>query len=162
MRVSKEQHYLELFRDHTGNYNATTIVHATMTNASAVWVWALFGLVGAAITGNVQQSTGFVLIEEGELFYYAVSGMGKRQKIDARRKIAFEQLERVRGVGGRKGMFQSLSIRWRNNNNRRINLIFGGMRKRHFPNQRENLNEIRKLISANHVEVKPDRHLHLT
>lgn len=157
MRNSREQQFTDLLREHTGNTTAHSLVQAAIINTSVNLWAALFGVVGLLVSGNAQPSTGFVVIEENELYYYSVTGMGKRQKIDARRKIAFERLERVRGRGGNKGMFNRLEIRWRNNNSRLVNLTLGGALQSQFPNQRENLNEIRKLITANQILVKPDK-----
>ena len=142
MRHSREQHFIDLLREHTGNSDAHSLVQATVMNARANSATFWFGLIGMLATGGAQQSTGFLVIEENELYYYSVTGMGKRQRIDARRKVAFDRLERVRGRGGSKEMFNSLEIRWRNNNDRLIDLTLGGALQSQFPNQRANLHEI--------------------
>ena len=155
MRKTREQRLTELLQASTTNTTATSMVHATITNATkAGWAWFWFGIIGWLIVGADQSETGFAMIDEGKIYFYRVSGLGKRQTIDGRREILFNRLEKVRRVRGGGKTPAALNIRWRNNNNKLLDLTLGGMNVRHFPSQLSNIDEMTELISANNVEIK--------
>ena len=157
MKTTREERFAELLYEFNGQRNHTLVPAVMIDVKSFFWVM-LFGIIAS---GNNHQNAGFVLIEDNELFYYSIKGSGRRQKIVARRQLVFNRMERVHGSGGRKNLFNRLEIRWRNNDNRRINVTLGGGTRSQFPNQRANLHEIRKLISSNYIVVTPERRINM-
>jgi len=158
MRQTMEQRFTELLQASTTNLAANSLVHATITNNTrAGWAWFFFGIIGWALAGAEHNESGFAMIDEGKIYFYKVTGLGKRQTIEGRREIAFNQMERVRRVRGGRRAPAALNIRWRNNNNKRMDLVLGARPVRQFPNQQTNINEMTQLILANNVEIKPDR-----
>jgi len=155
MKKTREERFAELLYEFNGQRNHTLVPAVMIDVKKLLWV-ILFGVL---VAGNNHQNAGFVLVEDDELFYYSVKGSGRRQKIVARRQLAFNRIEKVHGSGGRKNLFNRLEIRWRNNDNRRIDVTLGGGTRSQFPNRQANLHEIRKLISANHIVVTPERRI---
>jgi len=168
MKQTREQRLTELLQASTTNTTAHSLVHAMIINARALgWAWAWFfwfGIIGWGIAGAQHNETGFAMIDQGKIYFYKVTGAGKRQIIEGRREIVFERIERVYRAKGGWLAPATLKIRWRNNKNIRLDLILGnatggfaGTARRHFPNQQTNINEMTQLILANNVEIKPDR-----
>ena len=157
MRQTREQRMIELLQTSTTNQTADSLVHAIIRNTSAAWAWFWFGIVGWLIAGsNQQDETGFAMIDEGKIYFYKVTGLGKRQTIEGRREIAFNQIEKVRRTRGGRTSPAALNISWRNNNNKRMELVLGAARVKQFPNQQANINEMTQLILANNIEIKPN------
>jgi len=158
MRQTREQRFTELLQASTTSTTATSLVHAIITDHTRTgWAWFFFGAIGGAIAGAQHRESGFAMIDEGKIYFYRVNGLGKRRVIEGRREIAFDQLERVRRVRGGRRTPATLNIRWKNNNNKLLELTLGGGSVRQFPNQQANVNEMTQLILANSVEIKPDR-----
>ena len=159
MRQTREQRLTELLQQSTTNTSATSMVHATMGDATTGWEdW-----FGATVNARHDES-GFAMIDNGKLYFYKVTGLGKRQTIEGRREIAFDRIERVRRVKGSWIAPAVLNIRWRNNNDTRKALTLGspiggmvGVARKQFPNQLPHINEMTQLILANNVKIKPDR-----
>ena len=161
MKQIREQRLTELLQASTTNTTATSLVHATITRARTFWEM----FFRSEISRAVQAESGFAMIDGGKLYFYKVTGLGKKQTIEGRREIPFDQMERVRRVRGGKLAPALLKVRWRNNNNKRLDLIlgsptggiFGWSAAKQFPNQLAHINEMTQLILANNVEIKPDR-----
>jgi len=157
MKKTREQRLTELLEASTTNITATSMVHARITNSKAAGLaWFFFGIVGWLLAGGTKHDeSGFAMIDKGKIYFYKVTGLGRRQTIEGRREIVFDQLERVRRVKG-GWTPAALNIRWRNNNNKRLDLSLGGGASRQFPNNQAHINELTQLILANKIEIKPD------
>jgi len=165
MKQTREQRLTELLQASTTNTTAHSMVHATIrNNARAGWAWFWFGIIGMAFSNAQHDESGFAMIDEGKIYFYKVTGLGKKQTIEGRREIAFSQIERVRRVKGSWLAPAVLNIRWRNNKNKRMDLVLGnaiggmmGNARKQFPNQHAHINALTQLILANNVEIRPDR-----
>ena len=164
MKQTRQQRLTELLQESTTNTTATSLVHATITSARSGWAWWFFGgLIGGLLAGSHHDESGFAMIDEGKIYFYSVIGFGKRQSIEGRREIVFSQIERVRRLkGNQRSGGGSLTVRWRNNNNRRVDVSLGGMALRQFPGNQDHINEMTQLILANNIEIKPDKTLRNT
>ena len=157
MRQTREQRLIELLQTATTNTTATSMVAASLVNnVRTGWARLWFELFGVLASGAQHNESGFAMIDEGRIYFYKVTGLGKRQVIEGRREITFDRIERVRRAKGGKRWPATLKIRWRNNNDKRLDLSLGGMNPRQFPNNQEHINEMTQLILANNVEIKPD------
>ena len=158
MRQTKEQRLTELLQTSTTNTTATSMVLASLVNnVRTGWAWFWFGIFGALASGAQHNESGFAMIDNGRIYFYKVTGLGRRQTVEGRREITFDRMERVRRAKGKKQWPATLKIRWRNNNDKRLDLSLGGATARQFPNNQVHINEMTRLILANGIEIKPDR-----
>jgi len=156
MKQTREEKLLELLHESTTNRTAHSLVDARITNPRNTLTALLFGVIFAALTSAKDDESGFVMIDEGKLYFYPVTGLGKRQEISGRREISMEQMERVRHTQGKGRRASALSLRWRNSKNKKLELNIGSL-PRQFPNQHQHIENIVELIAKNNIEVKLDK-----
>ena len=158
-RVTLEQEYTELLQTTQPDTTAHSMVHASTERGNAEWVTFLFGvIVGLIASGHTE--TGFAMIDEGEIFFYPVTGTRRNRQITGRVRIGYDRIERVLGRKNRHGSFPELKLRWRNGNNKRIDVTLGGsVVGVQFPNQQAGLDLMGQILQVQNFEIKPDRSL---
>lgn len=155
MKQTREEKLMTLLQETTNNLTAHSLVDATISNPKGFIVTLLFGFIAGALV-SAKDESGFVMIDEGKLFFYKVTGLGKRQEIEGRREIGFQYIERVRHTVGKGRSAAALNIRWRNSDNKKRQLAIGTT-TRQFPNQQAHINNMATLLKENNVEVKIDK-----
>ena len=156
MKQTREAKLMELLHATTNNHTAHSLVDASITNPKGLLVTLLFGVIVAALTSAKNDESGFVMIDEEKLYFYKVTGLGKKQAIEGRREIGFNYIERVRHTVGKGRRASALNVRWRNSDNKKRDLVIGSL-SRQFPNQHEHIENIVTLLKKNNVEVKIDK-----
>jgi len=158
MKQTREQQLMELLQQSTTNTTAHSLVEASITGVSGKWSFFLFGIVGALFAGSQHDESGFAMIDNGKIYFYKITGLGKRQEIEGRREVIFDRIERISRIKGNWLSPSALNIRWRNNDDKAVELALGGLsNKRQVPNRIAHLDEMEKLLLANNFEIKPDK-----
>lgn len=156
MKQTREEKLTESLQAFTSSRTAHSLVDARITNPRNFLMTLLFGIIIASLSTGIDDESGFVTIDEGKLYFYKVTGLGKRQEIQGRREIDIEKVERVRHTKGKGRRASALSMRWRNSRNKKMELTIGSV-PRQFPNQHQHIENIAELMVRNNVEVKIDR-----
>lgn len=156
MKQTREDKLMELLHESTTNRTAHSLVDASITNPKNFWITLIFGFIIAALSSAKDDESGFVMIDEDKLYFYKVTGLGKRQEIQGRREIDLTQAQRVKHTVGKGRKASALSMRWRNNRNKKLELTIGTT-TRQFPNQHQHIENIVNLLKKNGIEVKIDK-----